>query len=42
MPLIQGKSQQVIGKNISELIHSGRKKNQAVAIALSLARGKKK
>ena len=42
MPLIKGRSQQIISKNISELIHSGRKKNQAVAIALDMARRKKK
>ena len=42
MPLIKGKSQAAISKNISELIHSGRKRSQAVAIALDMARRKKK
>ena len=40
MPLLKGKEN--IGRNISELIHSGRKKDQAIAIALDLARKKKK
>lgn len=42
MPLTKGKSQQIISKNISELIHSGKPKNQSIAIALSLAKKKKK
>jgi len=44
MPLKRGKSKKVISENISELIHSGRPKKQAIAIALSQARksGKKK
>jgi hypothetical protein len=42
MPLLKGKSQRTVSKNISELIHSGRKKNQAVAIALDMARKQKK
>ncbi len=43
-PLSKGKSKKVISRNISELIKSGRKKDQAVAIALDTARrsGKKK
>ena len=45
MPLYKGKSKKIIGRNISELIHSGRPKNQAVAIAMSkagMSRKKKK
>jgi hypothetical protein len=38
MPLEQGKSKKIISSNISELVHSGRKQSQAVAIALSEAR----
>lgn len=42
MPLKKGKSKKVISKNISELVHSGKPKRQAVAIALAEARRKKK
>ena len=38
MPLVKGTSQKVIGKNIGELLQSGRKRKQAVAIALDTAR----
>lgn len=38
MPLTPGKSKKVISSNISELVKSGRKQPQAVAIALSQAR----
>ena len=40
MPLSEGKSKKVISKNISELIDSGRDKEQAVAIALEKAKEK--
>ena len=42
MPLLKGKSQNVISKNISELMHSGRPRNQAIAIAMSKAGKTKK
>jgi hypothetical protein len=38
MPLKQGKSREVVSANISELVDSGRKPKQAVAIALDQAR----
>lgn len=41
MPLKRGKSQAVISANIAELIKSGHKKNQAVAVAMEKA-GKSK
>ena len=40
MPLKKGKAKKTISGNVKELIKSGRPKNQAIAIALSLARGK--
>jgi hypothetical protein len=38
MPLKKGKSNKIVSANISELVHSGRPQNQAVAIALSESR----
>jgi hypothetical protein len=40
MPLKKGTSKKNIAANVKELIASGRPKNQAIAIALSIARGK--
>jgi len=42
MPLRKGKSQQVISSNIREMVKAGHPRAQAVAAALSKARGKKK
>mgnify|MGYP001566702708 FL=1 len=42
MTLKKGKSKAAISANISELIHSGRKPKQAVAIAMRTAGKKKK
>jgi len=42
MPLKKGKSKKVISENIRELETSGRKPSQAIAIALSEAKVKKK
>tara|TARA_R100001082_G_C4360552_1_gene159135 strand:+ start:2170 stop:2382 length:213 start_codon:yes stop_codon:yes gene_type:complete len=42
MPLKKGKSDKIIKANIVESIKSGKPRNQAIAIALSKARGKKK
>lgn len=41
MPLRKGKSKQTISENIRELMHSGRKQDQAIAIAMHEA-GKSK
>ena len=40
--MLKGTSRKVIGKNISELIRSGRKKDQAVAIAMDKAGKRRK
>lgn len=37
MPLLSGSSDEVIGKNISLLMHEGRPRKQAIAIAMSKA-----
>lgn len=43
MPLKKGKSKKAISANISELRHSGRPENQAIAIAMQKAgKGRKK
>lgn len=42
MPLKKGSSQDTINKNIAELIRSGYKRDQAIAIALAEAGKKKK
>lgn len=42
MPLRRGKSQQVISSNIREMMKAGHPQKQAIAAALSKARGKKK
>lgn len=38
MPLLKGSSQSIIGANIRELMKTGRKQAQAVAIALNKAK----
>lgn len=42
MPLKKGRSKKVISSNVSELMHSGRKQPQAVAIAMKKAGMSKK
>lgn len=43
MPLKKGQSNEVVGENISELVHSGYPQKQAVAIAMnSVGRSRKK
>ena len=43
MPLKKGSSDETVSSNISELVHSGRPQEQAIAIAMSTAgRSKKK
>jgi len=41
MPLLKGKSQETISKNISEMVHSGHPQAQAVAASLNQARQSK-
>jgi len=42
MPLLKGKSKQVIARNIRTLIHEGKPQKQAVAISFSQAGKSKK
>ena len=42
MPLLKGKSKEVISQNILELMHSGREQAQAIAIAYKVADKNKK
>ena len=42
MPLKEGKTDKIVKANIAELIRSGTPRQQAIAIALSKARGKEK
>ena len=42
MPMYKGKSDKTVSKNISKLMKEGREQKQAIAIALSVAKRKKK
>ena len=42
MPLVKGKSKKAISKNIKTEMNAGKKRSQAIAIALSVAGKSKK
>lgn len=42
MPLVKGKSKKAISQNIKKEIEAGKPRRQAIAIALSVARKKRK
>lgn len=42
MPFNKGYGKDIVQKNISELMKSGKKKDQAIAVALDMARKSKK
>lgn len=42
MPLYKGKSKKTISKNISKMMHEGRERDQAIAIAMHAAGMEKK
>lgn len=42
MPLAKGKSKKIVSKNISKLVHEGYPQKQAIAIALSSSKKKRK
>ena len=42
MPLKKGKSKKAVSRNIRTLVHEGRPQKQAIAIAMSKARKKRR